>query len=377
MTGPDPQALLADVSVVELATGVAGSYCGKALADLGATVTKVEPPDGDAARHLGPFVGGAPHPERSTPFLWLNAGKRSVTLRLEDATDRARLRRLAVGADVLVLDGPTDALASAGIAEAELRAEAPGLVVVRASPFGESGPHAAWRSSPLVQYAMACWMHMTGRPDGTPLASGGLLSEVAPGLAAACAALMALHARDVGGAPGQHIEIAQQELLVLMQPYITLGLAYTGAWRTRTGMPFPMTIVEAADGWLGVNVLTQSQWELLCAFAGETELLADERFATPVERGLHAPELTARFARWAASRPSLDTFVEGQGWRVPLGAVVEVPALAELSQHRARDFFVAVDHPAAGTLRYPRAPFLARGVPAPRRAPLLGEHNAV
>ena len=114
----------------------------------------------------------------------------------------------------------------------------------------------------------------------------------------ALATLMALRALRVTGG-GQLVDVSQQEALLLCEPYFELGHAYTGVERTRNGMPFPMTIVPATDGYLGVNVLTQTQWELLCAFSGRVDLLEDPRFETPADRAPHARELTETFAEWA------------------------------------------------------------------------------
>ena len=199
-----------------------------------------------------------------------------------------------------------------------------------------------------------------------PLAVGARLAETIPGLCAASATLMALRARRSTGR-GQVVDVAQQQALLLCQPYFDLGLSYTGVERDRNGMPFPMTIVPAADGYLGVNVLTQTQWELLCAYTGRVDLLDDPELATPADRAPHAQRLTAAFAEWAADKERVPVFLEGQEWRIPLGFVPHLDEVRHMAQHDARSFFQPVVDPASGTsVGLPGLPFLVDGR---RRAP--------
>lgn len=361
--------LCADLRVVELPGSPAASFCGALLAGVGAHVLKIEPPGGD--------------PLRTDPALFaaVNGGKSS---RVVDPYDTGALDAAVAAADVVLVgsrgsDGE-DAFGAAPAVDRWLDAD-PTLVVTWVSPFGRSGPLAGWASSDLVQLAMSLWLQATGRPECEPLAVGGRLAELVPGLAAASATLMALRARSVSGL-GQLVDVSQQEALLLCQPYFELGVAYTGIERRRNGMPFPMTVVPAADGYLGVNVLTQQQWELLCAFSGRVDLLEDPRLATPVDRLPHAAELTDTFAAWAADKPKAATFVEGQGWRIPFGYVPHVGEVTGMEQHVARRFFTTVSGPDGTPIQVPTVPFLVDGerrdaAPAPgigqeRPAPPVG-----
>jgi crotonobetainyl-CoA:carnitine CoA-transferase CaiB-like acyl-CoA transferase len=348
-------ALDLDLHVVVLPGSVAASYAGTLLAAVGAHVVLVEPPGGD--------------PRRADPALFaaVHAGMSS---RVIDPYDVAALDAAVAAAD-LVLVG-VDGVFGAGRGVDRWTAADPGLVVTWISPFGRTGPLAGWASSDLVQLAMSLWLQATGRPERSPLALGGRLAEMVPGLAAASASLMALRARAVTGV-GQVVDVSQQEALLLGQPYFELGVAYTGVERGRNGMPFPMTIVPALDGYLGVNVLTQAQWELLCAFTGRVDLLDDPRCATPADRGPHAAELTAQFAEWAADKPKAATFVDAQGWRIPFGYVPTIDEVPTMAQHVGRSFFTAVPGPAGTTLHVPAVPFLVDGDRHPGRpAPALG-----
>jgi crotonobetainyl-CoA:carnitine CoA-transferase CaiB-like acyl-CoA transferase len=278
------------------------------------------------------------------------------------------------GADVILVgaagrDDPYGAHASID----DWAARFPALVVTLVTPFGATGPRATWASSPLVQYAMSCWLHITGRPEREPVAVGGHLSDLVPGICAASASLMAVRARQASGL-GQIVDVSEQEALLLCQPYLDVGFAYTGEDRRRNGAPFPMTIVPAADGYLGINVLTQTQWELLCAFSQRGDLMADPRFADPRRRGPHALELTEVFADWARDKERVETFRQAQQWRIPFGFVPRIAEVGTMDQHVDRSFFVGLQHPGEDTLVYPGVPFLINGRRIPvRRAPAIGE----
>ena len=344
-----------DLRVVELPGSVAASYCGALLAAIGADVVRIEPPGGD--------------PMRADPALFaaVNGGTSS---RVIDPYDIGALDAAVAGADLVVV-GDGEPYGAPQAVERWTAAD-PALVVTWVSPFGRSGPLAGWASSDLVQLAMSMWLQATGRPERSPLALGGRLAEMVPGLCAAAASLMALRARAITGA-GQHVDVSQQEALLLGQPYFELGVAYTGVERSRNGMPFPMTIVPAADGYLGVNVLTQAQWELLCAYTGRVDLLDEPRFATPADRAPHAAELTALFAEWAADKAKAATFVDAQGWRIPFGYVPHIAEVTAMDQHVGREFFTTVPAPNGGTVAVPTLPYLVDGArPAGRPAPTIG-----
>src|SRR5689334_3956282 len=137
MAGP-----LEGLRVLELAGGIAGPHAGKLLADFGALVTKLEPPEGDRARHAGPFKDDVPHQETSAPFLWLNTNKRSVTADIRQPDGLDLFRALLARADVLIEDLPPGGLASLGLDATTLARDYPGLVVCSITPFGQDGPYA-------------------------------------------------------------------------------------------------------------------------------------------------------------------------------------------------------------------------------------------
>lgn len=361
--------LLAGLTVVELPGPGGLAFCAKLLADAGARVVKVEPPGGDPDRgRPGPAVRGS-----SAHFLAFNTGKTSHVVDPTGAGCQSQLDTLISAADLLLLGGPGDDPFGAGERAGEWADRYPSLVVTQLTPFGAFGPRAAWTSSLLVQYASSCWMHVTGLPDRQPLAPGGSLADSIPGVGAASASLMALWWRDRTGGAGQVVDVSAQEIMLLCQPYLDVGYAYTGSNRRRNGMPFPMTIVRAADGYLGVNVLTQTQWELLCSYMGRPELVDDESLGDARRRGAHARELTDLVAGWAADKERASVFSDGQSWRIPLGYVPYLDEVRQMAQHRGRAFFAPVDQ--HGTvIQYPTLPFIVDSHRDPvGPAPAVGE----
>ena len=206
-------------TVLEVAEGAAAPLCGRLLAELGARVIKVEPPEGDVSRRYGPFPASGPDPELSGLFIYQNAGKESVVLdwRSGDAADA--LLDLACYADILIDDiRPIDA-ARAGIDFEALRGRNPGLVRVSLTPFGQTGPCADWDAEHLTL------SHMGGEgyvlpgansdpenklADRPPIQIGGLIADAHSGYIAAIAAMGAVAVRDHSGV-GQHVDISKWE----------------------------------------------------------------------------------------------------------------------------------------------------------------------
>ena len=157
-----PDTALDDLRVIELAEGVAGPYCAKLFADLGADVIKVEPPGGDRARRAGPFKDGQPNPEGSGLFLYLNTNKRGVTADIATTEGREAVLGLLEGADVLVTDMYEDDLGALGLDYADLRERFPALVFTSLTPFGRGGPHGSYRGNAFTSY------HSSGMSWETP-----------------------------------------------------------------------------------------------------------------------------------------------------------------------------------------------------------------
>ncbi len=156
---------LAGITVVEQGTGIAAAMCGKAMADLGADVVIVEPPEGSPARSVGPFAG-ASDPEASGQFLYLNANKRGVVLDLEAQRGRETLKRLASGADIFVTDANPNRSNALGTDYESLAMLNPELVATYVTPFGRSGPYRNYKGTDLIAWHMGAQHILLGLDKG-------------------------------------------------------------------------------------------------------------------------------------------------------------------------------------------------------------------
>src|SRR3972149_4476615 len=168
-----PDLALDDLRVIDLSQGIAGPYCAKMLADCGAEVIKVEPPQGDFARALGPFPDDVPHHDKGGLFVHLNGNKKSVTLDVETESGRSVRGNLLARASVLVENYAPSLLASLGLGYDDLKGELPELVYCSVTPFGQTGPYSGFQGNSLTCMALSGLMYGTGDPDKEPLSTGG------------------------------------------------------------------------------------------------------------------------------------------------------------------------------------------------------------
>lgn len=212
MTTSTPRAL-DGLRVLDL-TDESGHLAGRILADLGAEVLKIEPPQGDPTRRRGPFIGAEPHPDGGVQWIARNLGKRSLALDLERAADVERLRGLAREADVWLVSAGSGAVARAGLDVAALRALNPRLIVCTITPYGTDGPKAALRGSDLTALAASGNLFMTGDADRAPTRCTMPVTHYHGAAEAALGICFALWHRDRTG-EGQHVDVALQELMLM------------------------------------------------------------------------------------------------------------------------------------------------------------------
>ncbi|MCH8064014.1 MAG: CoA transferase, partial [Chloroflexi bacterium] len=211
-----PEGALSDVTVVEYSRGAMGATCAKAMADLGATVVKVEPPDGDPLRLAGPFPDDEPHPDKSGLFLYLNANKKGVTLDLESNSGRATLRRLIAAADVFVTDlQPRDA-SELLLDYDSLKRINQGLVATYVTHFGHTGPYKDYQGTDLISWHMGGLgyetpaFYVTDAEKEYPLRGGTNQAEYLAGWTAAAATMAGLAYRETYGV-GQMVDVSAME----------------------------------------------------------------------------------------------------------------------------------------------------------------------
>jgi crotonobetainyl-CoA:carnitine CoA-transferase CaiB-like acyl-CoA transferase len=380
---------LAGVRVVELATdllgGVAVAYAGKLLADFGAGVVKVEPPEGDPTRREGPFPpNGDGDPERSALFLVLNTSKRSIVLDRERADHRAELQRLVVRADVVLHDRLDGDLRPLGIEPEALEVANPDQVIATITPYGLTGPRAGRAAGELtVTHAAGLGNLLPQRSEGierAPVMLGGRQVAHHGGLAAALAVLAALRGRRVGawGERCARIDVSlEQVMLAMMSPYPPLTRYLESTWCRVPDRPPAMGRVRTADGWVILNALDDHHFAILRELMGNPEWCAGDEWLSLDYRVHHLMDVADRIDEWARRQPKHELHERAGRAGIPIGPIDSVPEVMENPQYRARGYFVEHEHPRAGRLLYPGWPYaMSATPPALRRpAPLLDEHG--
>ena len=390
---------LAGVRVTDCSTVLAGPYCTMLLADLGADVVKVEPPDGDATRGWGPpWVGDEAAGTRTAAYyLAVNRNKRSIRLDLKRAEGREVLRRLLRDSDVLVENFRVGGFARLGFGDDVLEALNPGLIHLAISGFGPDGPDAGKPGYDFVVQAIGGLMSITGAPgpgSGTPTKVGVAISDVVTGLFGAVSVLAGLVGRgrtatSTGRIPGTTTDAGGQRIDVSLLES-TLAVLINQAQNAFVGGRAPRPLGNAhpnivpyetfrtADGELAIALGSERQWPRLCEAIGMPELAADSRFTTNGDRVDHREELRPILAGRFRSAPTASWLAALDAAEIPCGPINDVLAAFASPQARARRMTVDVDHPVLGTVRQVGLPFTLSATPASIRTapPLLGEHTA-
>jgi len=373
---------LRGIEVVEFGDGVAVGYLGALLAACGARVIKVEPPGrGDSVRHLPPFAEHAPAPEASGMHVFLNANKLSLALDVHDTLSKRRAFEIACKADVVIEamgPGTMDAL---GLGHAELKAANPALTMVALSWFGATGQRRDWRGSDAIAQALSGFIYPIGPAEGPPVIPGGYNAQITAAVTAFIPLMAALLA-SLDATDGVLIDLSILEAQITYTETSGVRATYDGASTPRKGLnnfvpTYPQTIYPAADGWIGVTVLTPLQWRACCEMLGAPELVEDPRFRTSQDRSLRASELDPYLIPLFRRRPALEWFHEGQGRRIPLALVPTMADLRDLDHFEVREVLARFEHPDAGAFQAPAIPwkFAATPVLQGGRAPRLGEHS--
>ena len=271
--------------------------------------------------------------------------------------------RLAAGVDIVLDDGALGVPPAVKARYDELLAAADGLIVVAFSPFGLDGPRADWQATELIELAAGGWLSF-GPNGGEPVMPGVPSARYTAGTFGALGAVLALAARRRSGR-GQLVEVPLVEAFVHQLTLPTVVHSFSGVDMPRLGDGFPFGIYPAADGHLGINVLTQSHWTGLCRLMGREDLVDHPRYRTGVERADPevAAELDAVVREWAATQPADATFHAAQAMRTPVTPVPAPSAVLASAHYAARGYWVD-----DGDVRLPSTPFrLASGAFAPLR----------
>jgi crotonobetainyl-CoA:carnitine CoA-transferase CaiB-like acyl-CoA transferase len=371
---------LEGLRVLDISEGIAGPFCAKLLGDLGADVVKVESPGrGDSARTRGLSANGnapAGDAQASGSFVFLNTSKSGVTIDLDGTEGRALFARMLERYDIVVAGETEGELAARGLGYEQLQRWNPSIILTTISGFGSTGPYAGYRWSHIVTCAVGGWAINSGRPEREPLQAGGSIAETYAGAYAAVGTQLAVLGRTAHGG-GDHVDVSAQEAALTAASFPTLFWEYRQMLNQRNSHrgPGPSFILPTTDGHVGVNVLTGPQWDMLCSYFGQTDMIEDPRFQ-PGQRQLNADEAGERFAPHTVERTAEDVFHDGQTWRVPFGLVPNLKGITQMLPHVEREFFVDVESPTAGSVAVPGVAFKSTVTePAIGPPPAAGEHN--
>jgi crotonobetainyl-CoA:carnitine CoA-transferase CaiB-like acyl-CoA transferase len=371
------------LNVLDLGQGISAPFCAKMLADLGARVVKVEPTGGDPARHAGPFPGDQPDPEKSGLYLALNTNKQGIVLDLETQTGRDLLLQLASGADLLIENFPPNHLPGLGLDFVTLQARNPRLIQVSVTPFGQTGPWAAYRANNLLISNLSGFAREHPGPvddlaQQPPLQLAAHQAEFVAGLNAAAAAALALNRRGETG-PGCHVDVSAVESLALLpQTTLTefsLGVPTRGRHKSVARLESLRAILPCRDGYVSISPRQEDQWQRFVAMMDHPQWAGDPRFATRDDRVSNWKDLEPLLSDWTSRHDKEDVYRQAQANHIPSFPLNTAADLFSSAQFQAREFFVEADHPAAGKLPYPGWPIrLGSGKSFEvSPAPLLGQ----
>jgi crotonobetainyl-CoA:carnitine CoA-transferase CaiB-like acyl-CoA transferase len=345
-TGP-----LKGLRVIELGVLLAGPFCGQLLGDYGAEVIKVEPPgQGDPMRDWGTIK-----PEgQGLWFPIVARNKKCVTLDLRQPEGQAVLKDLVRQADFLLENFRPGTMEKWGLSYEALSAINPGLIMIRVSGYGQSGPSARKAGYASVGEAMGGLRYVMGEPDRMPSRAGISIGDTLAAAYACMGALAALeHRRKTGR--GQIVDSAIYEACFAMMESLIPDYQFGGYVRERTGsfLPkiAPSNIYPASDGMLIIAANQDTVWQRLAEAMGHAELGKDPRYASHIARGERQAELDAMIGEWSAPKTcaELEQICEAHG--VPCGRIYRAPDMLNDPQFAARQAIIDVEHPVLGAFQ--------------------------
>jgi crotonobetainyl-CoA:carnitine CoA-transferase CaiB-like acyl-CoA transferase len=343
-TGP-----LAGLKVIEICSTIAGPACARLLADFGADVIKIEPPEGDPVRQMGQHVGDV-----SLYAASILRNKRSIALDLKNPQGRALAAELIARADILVENNRPGVMERLGLGYEALSARNPGLVMVRISGYGQSGPYAERPGYGAICEAVGGVRHMTGDPDRPPARVALATTDYLSSVYAAFGAMTAIHARTKTGR-GQVVDVALYEAAFTQMEPVVPAYEKLGQVPMREGANLPSMAPNSSyptrdGGWVLIAANSQPTWRRLVALMRQPALLTDPRFETIQARG--KPEnmkaidaLIAEWTRGFDAAPLEALLREGE---VPTTRVYTIADIYADPHFQARAMLQQVPHATLG-----------------------------
>jgi len=370
-------------------------FCGRLLADLGADIIKIERPGGDPARHMGPFYGDVPDPEKSLSWFAFNASKRSITLEIETPEGRDELKKLIATADIFIESFAPGYLDRLGLGYEVLSEINPGIIFTSITPFGQTGPYRDLNASDLVLWALGGMMNLCGYTDRAPLRMGVDQAYLQAGLHGAVGTLLALHARN-RVSMGQHVDVSAHEAVLRLGTASPQWWFHTKMLMERSGnrqrfspLVAPLVVWPCQDGEVMFSIYGGVLGRLVKRLVDWMHERGDAGHLVDIDWDKHdvlkmSPEELERiegvFLAFFAKHTKRELADEALKRRFALAPVNSIADVARDAQLHSRGFLVGVNHPELDgkSLLYPGAPFKFSETPCtmPAAAPHIGEHSA-
>ena len=340
-----PGGPLDGIRVVELGQLIAGPFCGQLLGDMGAEVVKLEQPGaGDPMRAWG-------QGDRPTWWRVIARNKYSVAADLRSAEGQELARRLIARADILVENFRPGTLERWQLGPEQLVRDNPGLIVVRVSGYGQTGPYASRAGFGGIAEAMGGWRKIVGFADRAPARMGISIGDTLAATYGCLGAVAALHHRDRTG-EGQIVDAALYESVLQVMEALIPEFAVAGHKRGRTGSTLPRiapsNVYRCSDGEFLIGANQDGVFARLCEAIGRPELASDPRYATHTARGDHQEELDAIIEEWTQRHSVADVEAAMIAHAVPAGRMFDAEDMLADPHFKAREAIVSVDDPVLG-----------------------------
>ncbi|MCC3304314.1 CaiB/BaiF CoA transferase family protein [Sneathiella sp. HT1-7] len=342
--------LLSGLKILDLATMLAAPMASTLLADFGAEVIKVELPDKeDPLRDLPPHKDGKP--------LWwkvTNRNKKGITLDIRKPEGRELLLEIIGNFDVLVENFRPGTLEKYGLSPEVLQARHPGLIILRVSGYGQTGPNATSPGFARVAEAFSGFTYLCGYPESGPMHIGFPIADATTGIFGALSIIMACwHKAKHPEAPGEVIDLSLVESMFRLLEFLPIEYDQLGHVRERSGnrsqYAGPSNIYRSKDSkWISLSASAQSIFENFARQIGRHELITDPRFKTNSNRVKHADELDEIVATWFAGKTQSEALEEMKAGGVAGGPVLSIEDIFNSEQFKARDAIIKVNDPELG-----------------------------
>jgi crotonobetainyl-CoA:carnitine CoA-transferase CaiB-like acyl-CoA transferase len=355
-----------------------GQYAGKFLADLGADVIEIEPPQGSPARKVGPFKDDRPDPEASLYFINFNTNKRGITLNLDSDRGREIFEQLAAKADVVIEDWPPGSMNKLGLGYERLGVLNPRLIMVSVTGFGQSGPYSGYHASDIVSYAMGGLMFISGATAEPPVVPPCEQAYHAASLLSVFAINTALFLRLTTGR-GQYIDIANHDMISTFAEGV-MRYGITTDIGGRTGSQFssaPGRIYPCKDGYVHFMVVYPNHWQSLLDLLGNPEVLSDKAWFEGTFRVKNVDLIDPIVTEFALARTKDEITALCQERGIPCTPVNNTADVARDRHMLERGFSVELEHQDIGKYDYLAPPYSMSATPGKvrRPSPTLGQHT--